>query len=258
MVTNLNYGRRGKKQQFETGTREVSSTYGRPQTPSSNRKSGNNAPYNVDGPAEQLVARILDIEPEVVAFRPQAITVDLIEGELLYTAAQVKEARSKYAGLTGPQLYTADFLADMTSARQAALEVKLDSWQGDAVYQEKLRLAAQVLGQAGIEFSRILVPSDPDHPLAGNIWKIHQAIERKDLWPTDKQLQQIWTIGNEGVDTAAAFMHRLGLSINLLPVLIGAGALRVDLLAGLLKGSTHVAVAYGDLEHLQLLKRLKA
>ena len=255
MVTNLTYGRRGKKQQLERGTREVSPTFGRTRTPISTRRFGKGSPYLVDGRAEQLAARILDIEPEVVSFRPQGVTVDLVEGRLLYTAEEVNAARSRYSGQKGPQLYTADFLTDLSSARQSAIEVKLDTYLGDDEYTEKLRLASHVLGRMGIEFYRVVFPEDPCHPVWSNVPLIRNAMYHKDLWPREQLTQQIEEIADRGIRTAAEFMRALGMEMKFLSVLIAAGALKADLLASHLKGDTHVEACYGDMEHLKLIGR---
>lgn len=261
MVSKFEYGKRGRNGGMEAGTRNVSSTFGKTLNPVSARKftyGGNDVPFLVDREGEQLVTQILDIEPEVIQFRPQGVTVDLIEGALLSTPDQLKIARHKYRDIVGPCLYTVDFFVDFTGARQRALEVKLDTFQGDNDYREKLRLARMVLSRFGCELSTVIVPEEKRHSIWWNVPLVAQALRRKDLWPSPETLAKIDVVAQSGATTGAEFAAGLGLNINMLPILIASGALQTDLLGPHLNGSSTVEPAHGTLDHLSLLESLEA
>ena len=152
MVTrNHAYGRRTGKRGLPGGARAVAPTYGRTAHPVAAEKFANRIPFMVESEAEQLVSGMLDLDPEVVALCPQGFTVDLREGVLLYTPEQRKAAEVKYRKVPGPSLYTTDFFVELDGNRRRALEVKLDSFQGEDEYVAKLITARPIIERFGLD-----------------------------------------------------------------------------------------------------------
>lgn len=252
------YGKRSSKAGLRTGARAVSLTYGRTAVFMSARKCQSGQPVLVEGLPEKLGGELLDLDPEVTNFLPQAVTVDLIAGVLLYTPAERKAALAKYQDLPSPRIYTVDFGVDLVGPRKRAVEVKADDFVGDDNYKLRLKQAEPILARYGWEFRLVVVPADARAPIWVNVPLLKQAALRRDLWPTEAMLLQINRLAAAGASTARDFLGPLGLSINHLPHMVVAGALRVDLLTHSMQGGTPVAVAHGDLTHLQLLQRMLA
>jgi hypothetical protein len=252
-----NYGRRGVNSGLRVGTRLVATTYGRTSNPVAANKSEGRRPFLVESEGEQLVAQILEIDPEILAFRAQGVTVDLLEGTLLQTADQRNAARSKYRQVSGPCLYTADYVADISGARQRALEVKLDAFEPDEEYRAKLNLARPILSRYGCDLVVVIIPSDQRHAVWTNIPLICQAFMHRELWPSSETLGEIDRLSAAGAVTARDFLRPLALGPNMLPIMVASGALSADLLEGQLRGDSKVEAAHGDISHLQLIERLK-
>ena len=252
-----NYGRRGANVGLRVGSRLVSTTYGRTSNAVAASKSVDRRPFLVDSEGEQLVAQILDIDPGVVAFRAQGVTVDLVEGTLLQTVEQRNAARTKYRQVAGPCLYTVDYVADLTGSRQCALEVKLDKFVGDDDYHVKVNLARSILSRYGCDLWVVIIPGDQRCPVWTNIPLICQALLHRDLWPSSETLDEIDRLSAAGAVKARDFLRPLGLGPNMLPIMVASGALSADLLEGHLRGDSKVEAAHGDISHLQLIERLK-
>lgn len=252
-----NYGKR-KAQRDVPGSRRLGTTYGRTTHLVSSHKHAGRAPFHVESQAEQLIAQVLDLDPDVLAFTPQGFTVDLVAGTLLHTEDERKAARSRYKDRPGPSLYTPDFVRRLVGNTDEAIEVKLDSYTGDERYVEKLALATPIMVRHGRSFRVIVVPADQRHPVWTNVPLICQALMRQDLWPTPPIIERLVDLAGQGAQTSTEFMTPLGLNSSYLPHFMVAGALSADILAHAIRGSMPVTLAQGDLGHLQLLERLTA
>lgn len=257
MVTKIKYGKRSAYKGLRPGARPVATTFGRTSNPVAAAKFADRQPFLADGPAEQLVAQMLDLDPEVVSFLPQGVAVDLVAGCLLYTREQRSAAAAKYKSLPGPCIYTGDYLVELSGARQRVLEVKLDSFPGDEVYQEKFQRAKLVLNRYGCELAKVIIPADERRPVWTTVPLVTQAFMHRALWPSAEVLEKIGVIAEAGASTARDYLRPLGLEVNMLPVLVASGALSTDLLSLPLQGGSPVEAAYGDLSHLQLIDRLQ-
>jgi hypothetical protein len=223
----------------------------------SSTKFAGGDPYNVECPAEQLIAEVLDLDPEVRGFVPQALTVDLIRGDLLFSPEAYRAARAQYRDEPGPCLYTGDFCVYFTSGTKGLLEVRLDAYPGDDVYLEKIERAKVVLARFGYEFSRVVVPADGEHPMWSNVPLVTDGARRKDLWPHADVLQRIEALHCAGARLARDYLSDLGWDKDHLPVLIACGALRADVIGNQHLGlDTLVEAGFSDLEHLRLPHRL--
>jgi hypothetical protein len=141
---------RGAKGSPSPGVRRVSSTLGQPQYTGAADKFADNSAFHVEGPAEQLVSRLLDIDPEVTRFVPQAFGVDLVAGTLLHTKAAVREAMALYEGEPGPCVYTVDYRLHFGDDGQSALEVAHEPYAPNAWSRKRIELARPILERHGV------------------------------------------------------------------------------------------------------------
>lgn len=257
MSSKRSYGRRPRHPGRLVGTRELSTTYGKTAHPLSASKFDNRKVFNVEQESEQLVGQILEIDPTVTSGKPQGLTVDLVEGVLLRTAAEYTRAKAKYRGHPGPCFYTADFTAQLVGETLLAIEVKLDSHLGNAEYAEKLRQATAVLARFGIAFTSVVIPSDQRRPVWSTVPLICQARARRDVWPGPEAMETASVLADSGARLASEYLAKMQLPATHLAVLVASGVLKADLLTSHLTGLSEVAPAHGDLQHLSLLSALR-
>jgi hypothetical protein len=249
------YGRRnGAVKAADRGARKTAGTFGKPAhftLPSKNDA------YVVESPAERLSTDAFALDPGVRRYRAQPYTVDLIDRVLLATAEAVKAAYAKHAaGGVAPAFYTPDFDLEWTLGTHSAVEVKLEGYTGDPLYEEKLRDVSEVLWLHAIELIEVVIPSYWRHPLWFNLPLLHQATLRRDLAPTQDVLARVEILAAAGANTLQEYCSGLGFDNRMAPVLIAHGALDVDVLQHALLNTTPAKPAMGSLEHLGFVRRL--
>lgn len=249
------YSARPGLRKKDVGIRKVAPTYGRATHLTHAPKS--HGDIAVESPSERLISQLLGLDPSVRSFQPQPFTVDVSQGELLHSAEQKSDARrrDRVRGETS-SFYTPDFMVSWSLGARTAVEVKAQGWDGDDAYQEKLSRAQVVLREQRIDFVRVTVPSYWRHPLLTNVPLLHQAARRGDLRPDLVSMDQTEMLAKSGACTLGQFCAGLGLGMNLAPVLIVFGALKVDFVAHALKSDTPAQPAYGELDHLSVLEVL--
>lgn len=249
------YGRRaGAVKSADRGARKTAGTYGK--AAHFTLPSKNDA-YVVESPAERLSTDAFALDPAVKRSRAQPYTVDLIDRVLLPTAEAVKAAYAKHAKSgVDPVFYTPDFDIEWMLGTHSAVEVKLEGYAGDALYEEKLRDATEVLWFHGIELIQLVIPSYWRHPLRTNLPLLHQAKLRADLAPTTETLDRVEILATGGARTLREYCSGLGYDNRMAPVLIVNGALDVDVLQNALLNTTPAKPAMGSLDHLGLVRRL--
>ncbi len=249
------YGRRGSAvKSADRGARKTAGTYGK--AAHFTLPSKNNA-YVVESLAERLSTDAFALDPNVKGYRAQAYTVDLIDRVLLPTVDAVNVAYARHAKSgVDPVFYTPDFDLEWMLGTHSAVEVKLEGYAGDALYEEKLRDASDVLWLHGIELIHILIPSYWRHPLRANLPLLHQAKLRRDLAPTAETLQRVEGLADAGARTLQEYCSGLGFDNRMAPVLIAYGALDVDVLQNALLNTTPAKPAMGSLDHLDFVRRL--
>jgi len=250
------YNSRPGMKKIDIGVRKVAPTYGLAALVTHVGKGGGTLLF--DNPAEQLVARLLGLDPRVRHFQRQPFTVDLVERRLLRTSEERDVARQQYAGRPGPSLYTPDFNVEHEGRRFIAVEVKLEGFPGQDADSERMRQAADVLKHYGHEFLRVAVPADLAHPIRANTGLMHQAALRKDVQPAADVVERIERLADGGARTVADFIIGLGISVDYLPSLVVHGVLSMDLITHRMEGRSPAEAAYGSLQHLELLDRLAA
>lgn len=252
------YGKRPAKTHPNTGVRDVAPTHGKVAVFSASSKSGSDLPFLVDGQTEDLLSKILKLDPTVLSAQSQSLAVDLVERRLLFTKAERDEALKNYRGRHGPSLYTPDFGVEGPPPGKHAVEVKLEGFTGDDEYLAMLTEATSVLATFGYGFSRVVITRDQTKAPWTSVPYLYQASLRDDLRPNDEMVTRINDLALKGATTGSDFIAGLGIAPGMLLPLVAFGALSVDPLAGPICGASQMSSAHGDLSHLELLHRLRA
>lgn len=249
------YGKRGGLKSFDRGSRNVSHAYGKSTLLTHGVKVDGG--IALESESERLVAHVLDLDPEVRSFRPQPFAVELTLSSIARNTEEKKGLRERAARHGGNAIfYTPDFVAQWASGIEVAVEVKLDRFTGDVAYQRKLNVAREVLYTHGMEFLKLVTPSSWRHPLRTNLPLLHQASLRRDMWPGTEITDRIHELHKAGAKTMGEFLRGLALDARMAPLLLVSGHLEADVVEQALCFATPAAPAFGDLSHLQLVRRL--
>lgn len=249
------YGKRGGLQAFDRGCRKVSHGFGRSTLLTHGLKARGGVALESD--SERLVAHMLNLDPDVLSYSSQPFAVELTTGSIARSDEEKDALRTRAKRHGGKAVfYTPDFGVVWASGIQAAVEVKLDRYLGDAEYQRKLRLAGDILHGHGYEFLQLVMPSDWRNPLRTNLPLLHQALIRQDLWPRPEIGERILELHEAGANTVGDFLGGLTLDTRMSPLLLVSGHLEADVVGQALCFATPAGPAFGDLSHLQLVRRL--
>ncbi len=250
------YGRRGKLTIVGKCVRGVAPTFGKVRHLTFSSKCCGE--LVVESDAERLVAHMLTLDPRVEGFITQPFTVDLLDQRLIKTPDEFAMARKKHSQRAGPKFYTPDFLITWKNKTRTALEVKLEGFEGDGLYQDRLRLGSSILEAHGHSFAIVVIPANPRHPLRGNLPLLKMASSRLDLWPNDILVQELTEICSQKPVLLKELCVTLDISPNLVPALLVSGCVASNLTEQSLNGTMLLSAAYGDLRHLELLEQFQA
>lgn len=245
------YGSRGLAGGADVGVRRVAPTFGKVLVLTSSPKSGE--ALAVESDAELLVVDMLTLDPRVKRFDTQPFTVDLIDGRLLLTAEEVSAARARHRGREGNKFYTPDVGVEWHADSRSAIEVKLEGYEGDQDFGP----ARTILESYGYRFQCVVMPANPTHPLKSNLPLLRQAAMRQDLWPSAELLERIQRLFADGPVLLGKACPALGISPNLVPVLLASGAISADLFSRHIHGAMPLEFADGDLAHLMLIEEVQ-
>jgi hypothetical protein len=211
----------------------------------------------LESESERLVAHLLNVDPDVTSYSAQPFAVELTTGSIARSDDEKDALRSRVNQRGGKAVfYTPDFGIVWASGVQAAVEVKVDRFLGDAEYQRKLKLARHILFEHGYEFLQLVTPGDWRHPLRTNLPLLHQAHMRHDIWPTPVIADRILELFEAGAKTMGDFLRGLALDARMSPLLLVSGLLKADVVEQALCYATPAGPAFGDLSHLQLVRKL--
>lgn len=248
--------RGGHVKAADTGTRKVASTFGKE---AHLTLPGKQASFScvVESAGERLATSAFALDPIVMAYRAQPYTIDLVDRVLLRSPEERSAADAKHV-LNGVEarFYTPDFDLEWTHGTHCGVEVKVEGYTGDALYQETLSDAKAVLWAHGIEFLRLVIPSYWRHPLRTNLPLLHQAKLRQDLTPTPATMEKVEGLASAGASTLYDYCGGLGFDTRMAPMLITFGVLSVDVVTSPLTNNTPAAPAFGTLDHLSIVRRL--
>jgi len=249
-----NYGTRGLTGN-DGGIRRVAPTFGRVRIQTRHVKAQRS--ITVDGHAERLTCSALNVDPSVQTYEPQPLTVDLVDGCLHHSNEAVAQARRKHAGRAGPWFYTPDHLIHWSGrTTKTALEVKDEAWQGDADYARKLQSAAEILAFFGYEFGKVVIPCHPKTPLKRNLTLLSQTMGRASQRTVVSQVADALPSNSSKAWTLSGACEALGVSLQQAPWLLLDGHIGMDLVGQHMTADTPVYLAYGDIEHLCVTRRM--
>lgn len=248
------YGKRGGMLAIDRGIRSVATGFGQSPYLAYSDKSGGS--IVLESEAERLVAHMLNLDPEVVSYTPQPFSVELVTGSIARNCDEKNQLRARVRNLGSSAIfYTPDFCLQWASGVQAALEVKLEKYPGDAAYHRKLRLAERVLRSHGIEFLQVMTPGGWRHPLRVNLPLLNLARKRPDLWPGPDTSGRIEALHEAGAATLGEYLKGLGLDSCMSPMLLVSGLLEADVIGHSLSWATPASPGFGELGHLALVRR---
>lgn len=250
------YARRPLRRRLETGVRDVAPTYGKRSFATYSDKAGGLvAP---ESQAERIVAHMLSIDPSVARFKTQPFTVDIIDRRILHTREEVAEARVRHRFRDGDVFYTPDVESKLANGGAEALEVKLETFEGDSHYQFKLQEARSVLQGFGHRLRRIVLPANRAHPIYVNVQLLKRAAGLGDLTQLAHVSDAVDAAHESGCATLGDFGKAMGVPAQAMPQLLVRGYLAADLLKAPINWSMSARPAYGCLEHLQLIGGLES
>jgi hypothetical protein len=249
------YGRRGRLNDANTGVRHPAPTYGKVKLGTHCVKAGGS--INVDLDAERFISHLLAIDPRVRSFQPQPFCVDLIDECLLLTKAARSAAWHAHRDLPGAKLYTPDFSVEWQDGLQHAVEVKLEGYEGDEEYWDKLERARPILAANGYPLRTLVMPANTAHPLRMNARLLKQATHLAHTYLTAELVMRVRERCDAGPLTVRTLCEDLNLSPGLMPVLLASGLLTADVAHHPICGTLEVSLADGDLSHLCLLEAVE-
>lgn len=249
------YGKRRSLSSIDTGVRPVAPTYGRGAFLSYSQHS--QVTFASESQAERLVACMLDIDPDVSSYRHQQLSVDLFERRLLHSNVERKAVLQKYREM-GRQhaIYTPDFLIHQSQRASTVLEVKLQGFEGDTRYKQKLVEARSVLNSHGYDFRPLVFPSGWNHPLRHKIPLLHGSACLRNWRLNGEQLSILKRLCGDDGATLREICTALEISASHIPSLVQQGVLQMDWVLQRFNADTHLHWAAGDLEHMSVWKEL--
>lgn len=248
----VNYGKRGRLNSATTGIRHPAPTFGRAKHGTFCVKA--NGHINVESDAERFTAQMLSVDPRAIGFAPQPFCVDLIEQRLLFSKTDVQEANKKYRDVAGAKFYTPDFAVDWEEGQQLALEVKMEGFEGDESYWEKIERARPILAANCYQLRILVMPADTTHPLRINARALKQATHQLNAYLSPELMERVVERTGKSPITVGALCTDLDLHPGLIPLLLVSGLIGADLGTNKINGMLEVSLAYGDLSHLCLLE----
>lgn len=250
------YGVRCRRNAANAGVRLTARTFGKARIGTYAEKA--NGHITVDSESERLIAHMLSIDPRVRSFKPQPFTVDLLGKRLLYTREEISEARKTRRGQTGSLEYTPDFATVQIDGLQCAYEVKIEGYEGDNTYQEKIERAREVIEAYGYSLFTVVVPADERHPLLINTQLLKPALTRAHEYLTQDLVDKVESYCASGPVLQRDLCSDIQISTGLIPPLLAIGVLQADMAHQRIHASLELTSAYGDLRHLYLIEELKS
>ena len=254
MRTPPSYGVRSRRTATDVGIRSTARTYGKARIGSFSVKASGH--ITVDSDAERLVGHILSIDPRVRSFKPQPFTVDLVAERLVFSREDLTEARRMRGGRNGAVEYTPDFSAVQSNGLQCAYEVKLQGYEGDNAYWEKIERARAILEAYCYPLSTLVVPADERHPVLLNAQLLKTVHRHAHAHLSPDLINEVEQYCAAGPVLQRDLCADLKIPTQLIPVLLVTGTLKADLAHQHICGALELSAAYGDLGHLCLLEQL--
>lgn len=250
------YGVRSRRLAATAGIRLTAPTFGKARIGTYAEKAKGH--ITVESDPERLVAHMLSLDPRVRAFTPQPFTVDLLGKRLLFTRDEILESRRMRKGQVGDVEYTPDFATVQLDGLQYAYEVKLEGYEGDGKYSEKIGRAQEIMEAYCYRLSTVVVPADERHPLLVNIQLLKPALSRAREYLTPDIVDQVERYCKSGPVLQRSLCADLKFPTGLIPPLLASGVLQADVAHQRIDSSLVLSAACGDLTHLCLIEELRS
>lgn len=249
------YGRRGRVSADTSGVRPTAPTFGKAKFGTYSDKACGH--LTVESEAERFVAHLLSIDPRVISFVPQPFCVDLAQGRILFTKADIYAAKLHASNERRTRFYTPDFALDWENGLHHCLEVKSEGFEGDDLYWSKLEGAAPVVAANGYPLSVLVFPADAAHPIRRNAGLLKQAQHLRGTHLSDELIGDVTLRCEDGPVRLRELCADLNMEPGRVPLLLVAGVLKGDLAGQVLDGNFELSLAHGDLTHLCLMERVE-
>ncbi|WP_371868048.1 hypothetical protein [Duganella levis] len=256
MRSSTSYGVRSRKLGSNAGVRITARTFGKARIGTYAEKASGH--ITVESEPERIVAHMLCIDPRVRSFKPQPFTVDLHSKRLLYTREEIVEGRKARKGLAGSLTYTPDFATVQIDGLQYVYEVKIEGYEGDGSYQEKIERAREVIEAYGYSLFTVVVPADERHPLLINTQLLKPALTRAQEYLTPDLVNRVERYCESGPVLQRDLCADIQISTSLIPPLLAIGVLRANMAHHRIHNSLELSAAFGDLSHLCLIEELRS
>lgn len=209
----------------------------------------------LESPGERTVAQLASIDPRVVSISVQPFTLDIASGRFYETRAELEAARrERQIVAAGQRDYTPDFGFLLSDSRRIAIEVKDPRYPGDGAYRQKLEAAQLLLHGAGWEFLVFTLRYDPNDPLVFNASLLatarHSNTAHLDMEAVQDRLEQALGDAEAALGDVLALVS---LTMRDAPALFVRPLLKTDLRKACLNVDSIVSLAWGQLEHFQIL-----
>lgn len=248
------YGVRGQRTAGNPGIRATARTYGKARIGTYAAKADGHITFDSD--AERLMGHLLSIDPRVQSFKQQPFTVDLVGKQLLFTREELSEARRMRGGRSSAVEYTPDFATVQTDGLQRGYEVKLQGYEGDAVYWEKVERASVIMEANCYPLYTVVVPADERHPVLVNAQLLKPALQHAHTHLSPDIIDRVEHCCASGPVLQRDLCAALHIPTGLIPVLLVSGVLQADLAHQHICATLELSAAWGDLGHLCLIDEL--
>lgn len=242
---------KGMPESVQQGSRILGRTGGRPATLF---MGYNNSLHPCESPLELAVGNLACLDPRVREVTSQPFTIDIVTGDILCS----REARAEHRKLRAhPEVkvreYTPDFRFSLIDEQSIIVEVKDPRYAHDEQYWEKVEHAARILRSNGHQFCVISMAYEPTHPLVQNGELLRYVGQNFDDPGIDRQLDDLTEQFGDSTVALGAVSARLGLTLREAPILLLRGIVSADIASERICAAMPVQLAYGDLQHLQIL-----
>lgn len=248
------YGVRSRRTAGNAGVRSTARTYGKARFGTYASKADGH--ITVDSDAERLVTHLLSIDPRVRSFKQQPFTVDLVGEQLLFEHKALTEVRRQRGGRRGFVEYTPDFSVVLANGLQRAYEVKLEGYEGDHLYWQKVSRASLIMEAHSYPLTTVVVPANPHHPLLINAQLLKQALMSSHTQIDPTLIKQVESFCAGGPVLQRDLCAALAIPTGLIPVLLVCGVLQADLTQQRICATMELSAAFGEIGHLCLIELL--
>lgn len=207
-----------------------------------------------EGPLEQTVLHLADLDPRVLSVRCQPFTIDIVTGKIYEDRQDLLNDRAlRHKPEIKIREYTPDVLFSLDYGKKLVAEVKDPRFMGDEQYKNKVDRAAEILLANGYPFSYITMLYEESNPLVQNAKLLTQFAKTYVGFITDFQRVQLAEFLKTDSRTLGEVCNHLNISLREAPILILSGLVSIDLKSSRISAKSPVQLANGDLQHLMLL-----